>query len=1126
MLHFLVGAAYSGKTKALYELTRKLTEQGRRVFFLVPEQQTAQAEADLIRLCSNRAGEVLEVLNFQRLPNRIFREIGSLALPVLSETQKSLLIARILKEREKSLPLFARHRKNADFIRELSAFAGELFKSGTDAEELSHLAEHPALAGEGTLAEKTREAALFLASYRALYEELCLGEPDESTRLFSLLNERNNPFFADSVVILDGFYDFTAPQYDLICHMANTADAVYLSSLDDGRDDLLFERPRTARRLLSARLDGLCDELSPADLGLRERTDTPPKDLVFLCDHIVAAPDAPFTEVPEHLEIVSCKTPYDEVTYALREVVRLHEDEGVPYSECAVLYRDTALYAPLCKELCARYAIPLYTDSRTALSDSVLAQFFTAAASIACGNRTSEPLLRLFSTGLCPFSQPLLLLWERYIRTWDLEGDALYADEAYTASIFGFQEMILPEMRAENEAVLARLNAQKQKLFRPLSRLTAAFEASTSIPVRTEALYRFAEELSVDQTYSALVDALRQSGDFSAAATMEGLFDACREALDALAENETEADDAFFSELLKLSFSFGFVGALPSSPEALAAGDVTFTRLKKVEHLFLLGVCTDVFPRVASSAPLLSPREREVLSRLAGDSPLFFAKPTAELTREEYFLFYLAASVPRRGLHLSYALKALDGSALQPSVFIRRVKALFSNVPCREYSAANEIPFSPAELYEHLVSARNETDPFTECSRRLYRETTDAFLPPSDARAAAERDATLPDESLSSVTVSQAKLSAYTKCPYSYFLHYKLRLAEDPEAKPNASLRGVIIHSALEHLLYPLSQSRRLSAVLDTLTDEKVDAEFALQYRLLSDAGYRFDACDKRWFSDLRQNTRRLLRSMKEELRLGRFVPTLFEADLLRTLTPVERVLKNGCRMRVSGKADRIDLATDPDTGKTYARVVDYKTGEHALDLTAIYNGLDTQLLLYLFTLAENGLGKDRGEILPAAAYYLRAHTPPASAAKNAKAEPDEALCSFERSGIFLDEERALHACVLPGCEAECDDLPVRFDQNGLPKANGLLARGEELNILKDAIFSYAEDVCEDILAGKFPREPLWKDEETQMACTYCPYRSVCRYESEACRLLKKANKKSFFEDLKEGGIHRASGKK
>lgn len=1122
VLHFLIGAAYSGKTTALYELARQRVSQGRRVLFFVPEQQTAQTEAELIRLTTNRGGEFLEVLNFQRLPNRIFREIGGLALPTVSPLQKSLLIARILREQESEFPLFSKHRKNADFILELSSFLDEVTRSGTDAQTLLSLSGDPLLRTQTALSEKLREASVLAASYEALYRETCGKHPDDTMRLLELLRqgEENTAFLRGATVILDGFYDFTAPQYELICKMAELASEVYLSSLDDGKDGLLFDRPRACRRYLQAKLtEADYDEISPEDLGLAPRAAQGPSDLMFLCDHILTQPDAPFSEKPEHVTLLSCRTPYDEVVAALREVVRLHEEEGVDYADCAVLYRDTLLYGALCRELAAQYGIELYTEAKTPLTESELFLFFSAAAQIACGDRSTAPFLRLLGTGLCPISQKAAFYWKRYIDTWSLSSKQLYTTNDYTASIFGFDEMIRESMVQENSEILSLINREKNRLLSPLKRLRGAFRKSARPRERVDALLTFAEEIGADRIYSRSVNALRAGGEFSAAAEAEGLFSASLEALEGVASSPDETDDHTFLEILRLSFSFGSVGVLPSSPQALAAGDVTFTRLKKVRHLFLIGLCTDVFPSASVERPLLSLRERAFLSRLRDDSPLFFAKPTDEVTREEYFLFYLAASVPRDVLHLSYSTQNLDGSVLRPSVFIQRAKLLFPLLSEEEFCPEKLLPICPAELYDYLVAFRESKDSFTRQARLLFRDGAEIPLPENEQTVREKRDRSRESRE-TSLTLSQAKLAAYAKCPYAYFLEYKLFLSEPPEARMAASLRGTVVHRVLEHLLYPLSQGRLFKQKLDTLSEEAVESEFEREEKALSDAGYEFDEWDKVWFSDLRRSTQYLVKNIKEELSVGEYRPCFFEADLLRNLTPIERILKNGCRMRISGKADRIDLSTDPKSGKILARVVDYKTGEHTFDPTALYNGLDTQLLLYLFTLSENGIPNVKSKIVPAAAYYLRAHNTPSEAeSEHAQKEP----FAFTRSGIFLSEEDALCASIAKGVETETKCVPFSYKKDGTPSGSNLMVSEEDMALLKDAVLNYATDTAEDICAGRFERMPLKKEEDSDSsgACEYCPYRAVCRYEDEACRLQKQTDRHTLFDDLRKGGIHR-----
>lgn len=57
--------------------------------------------------------------------------------------------------------------------------------------------------------------------------------------------------------------------------------------------------------------------------------------------------------------------------------------------------------------------------------------------------------------------------------------------------------------------------------------------------------------------------------------------------------------------------------------------------------------------------------------------------------------------------------------------------------------------------------------------------------------------------------------------------------------------------------------------------------------------------------------------------------------------------------LSVRGKVDRVDGWIKD--GKLYLRVVDYKTGQKAFDLSDVRYGLGIQMLLYLFALQKEG---------------------------------------------------------------------------------------------------------------------------------------------------------------------------
>ncbi len=113
--------------------------------------------------------------------------------------------------------------------------------------------------------------------------------------------------------------------------------------------------------------------------------------------------------------------------------------------------------------------------------------------------------------------------------------------------------------------------------------------------------------------------------------------------------------------------------------------------------------------------------------------------------------------------------------------------------------------------------------------------------------------------------------------------------------------------------------------------------------------------------------------------------------------------------MRIVGTVDRVD--TMELGGKTYIRVVDYKTGTKKFDLREVYYGLDCQMLLYLFTLERNGghlffAGHGRYGV-----EYLWADPAPENIIRpeTDDAEPLQAQ-NYPLEGLLLDKPSIYHA--------------------------------------------------------------------------------------------------------------------
>ena len=88
----------------------------------------------------------------------------------------------------------------------------------------------------------------------------------------------------------------------------------------------------------------------------------------------------------------------------------------------------------------------------------------------------------------------------------------------------------------------------------------------------------------------------------------------------------------------------------------------------------------------------------------------------------------------------------------------------------------------------------------------------------------------------------------------------------------------------------------------------------------------------------------------------------------------MEIPLRAGDTIQMRGRIDRIDASEIE--GKSYIRVIDYKSSARELDLSEVYYGLSLQMMTYLDVALENadellGVHAD-----PAGVLYIHVHNP------------------------------------------------------------------------------------------------------------------------------------------------------
>ena len=233
-VQIITGGSGSGKSHYIYEkiIRESMEHPERRYLVIIPEQFSMAAQRELIRLSPRKGLLNVDVLSFQRLAHRVFDEVGGSRRSVLGETGKSLLLRKVIRERQKELPHLGKTLSRTGAVPEMKSLISEFLQYRVSPDALASLA-----AGDGNEQLK-RKLADTAVVYRAFME--CRGEKylmaEEIPDVLCEVIDRSEKL-AGCTVVLDSFAGFTPAQEAVIRKLMHICRDLYAVVTLDGRED-------------------------------------------------------------------------------------------------------------------------------------------------------------------------------------------------------------------------------------------------------------------------------------------------------------------------------------------------------------------------------------------------------------------------------------------------------------------------------------------------------------------------------------------------------------------------------------------------------------------------------------------------------------------------------------------------------------------------------------------------------------------------------------------------------------------------------------------------------------------------------------------------------------------------
>ena len=242
-----------------------------------------------------------------------------------------------------------------------------------------------------------------------------------------------------------------------------------------------------------------------------------------------------------------------------------------------------------------------------------------------------------------------------------------------------------------------------------------------------------------------------------------------------------------------------------------------------------------------------------------------------------------------------------------------------------------------------------------------------------------------------------------------------------------------------------------------------------------------------------------IAKNLIDEFKASDFMPSYFELKFGMgedSFKALEFTLKDGSIVTLRGIADRVD--TYKKDGNVYIRIVDYKTGSKEFSFDELKEGLNTQLLIYLFSICRAQDEKTRaelgcengGELIPAGIQYLSSNAPTVSIDKFCEGDEIEKLIQseFARSGLLSSDPEILYA-MNHNLDPKFISKVKAYD-DGIMVGKGIVD-GDGFNEIYDLLSETIINIANSMKDGKANAVPLKKGQDAP--CRYCKMKSVCR---------------------------------
>ncbi len=482
-----------------------------------------------------------------------------------------------------------------------------------------------------------------------------------------------------------------------------------------------------------------------------------------------------------------------------------------------------------------------------------------------------------------------------------------------------------------------------------------------------QALYDFLLAVDAPGRMAARAAGYEEAGELQLADEYRQMWDILVGAMEEMAwvSGDSPMDAAQFASLFALVLGEYDIGSIPVSLDRVTCGAIDrVCGGGHFQHVILLGVNDGVLPKAPQSAGVLSDGDRLALDGLG----IRLSVTGAERMLMEQEVIYKALACAHESLLLCCHLAGADGKECRPSYLLGAFRGKLAGLPVdvgaeiigRDRLCADRpaVELACAALSGvHSPAARAALGYFADDERVRRARHAKTGRGPLASRETVE--------ALYGKTpgLTASRVDLFYSCRFAFFMRHGLRAKQRKRADFAAPETGTFIHYVLENTLEELGTLEGGARAASEEQARRVMKKWVKTYveTFLGDLT-RQTARFRYLFRRLTKMMGDILDNVLDELRNSDFAPIDYELKFGfdGDLPPV-RCGQGEDAVLLTGTADRVDGYIQ--NGRLYVRVMDYKSGKKSFSLSDVWNGLNLQLILYLFAIGEQGLERYREKL-------------------------------------------------------------------------------------------------------------------------------------------------------------------